>query len=99
MHSVLTPAQLATLCQMLTYCRPHGSIMDRAFCSRYIAPLPGVSPDLHGNWIGDIGDSPRVLWSSHTDTVHRFSGVQTLHVDHAKQTITLSKRSRKRGNC
>lgn len=98
MHT-LTPAQLNTLSTMLTYCRPHGSAMDHEFRRVYLASLPGIHEDAYGNLIVDIGESPRVLWSSHTDTVHWYSGRQRLHVDTKKQTIRLARKSRKRSEC
>lgn len=62
------------LFQMHTYCRPAGSAAETAFCKRYLDGLPGMTIDEKGNRIlyipnGD-GTRSRVLWSSHTDTVH-----------------------------
>jgi hypothetical protein len=96
----LTSSQFATLTDMLTYCRPHGSATDLLFCAKFIAPLPGIRQDAHGNWIGDIGTNPSVLWSSHTDTVHRSPGRQTVAVTVTGNTeiIRLSRKSRHR-NC
>lgn len=94
----LTSSQLNTLCEMLTYCRPHGSAEDYAFRAKYIESLPGVFPDLHDNLHVRIGDSP-ILWSSHTDTIHYVGGRQTVRVDANRQTIRLSRRSRKRSSC
>lgn len=60
--------------EMHRYCRPMGSKAEAAFIERYLAPL-GVEADERGNLIKIVGDS-KVLWSSHTDTVHSASGEQ-----------------------
>lgn len=65
------------LIQMHTYCRPAGSKSEAAFNKRYLDCIPGMTIDQKGNRILRIGgDEVRVLWSSHTDTVHRKSGSQ-----------------------
>lgn len=65
------------LIQMHTYCRPAGSEAEAAFNKRYLDGIPGMTIDDAGNRILRIGgDEVRVLWSSHTDTVHRKSGSQ-----------------------
>lgn len=94
----LTPTQVSTLADMLTYCRPHGSPSERVFLNRYLAPLPGIVEDTFGNWHVRIGDAP-VLWSCHTDTVHHIGGRQTVHIDPQVGYISLSRRSRKRSAC
>jgi hypothetical protein len=63
---------VSQLVEMLSYARPAGSRTEERFIKRYIAPT-GAKPDAYGNYILRIGDS-RVLWSSHTDTVHRLHG-------------------------
>ncbi len=82
------------LFDMLTYARPAYSATERAFIDRYIRVLPGAYIDGGHNWHVQVGDSP-ILWSCHTDTVHRLQGYQTLHLEGS--IIHLSKRSRKRG--
>ncbi len=82
------------LFDMLTYARPAYSSTERAFIDRFIRPLPGAYIDGGHNWHVQVGDSP-ILWSCHTDTVHRLQGYQTLHLEGS--IIHLSKRSRKRG--
>ena len=59
---------------MLAYKRPNGSASERKFINRFLRPL-SVQEDAAGNLIKRIGTAP-VLWSSHTDTVHRDSGKQ-----------------------
>lgn len=66
------------LVDMLTYKRPHGSKSERKFINRFIRPL-GVREDGFGNLIKVVGNSP-VLWSCHTDTVHKSAGRQSVHL-------------------
>lgn len=72
-----------TLLDMLTYRRPAGSPTDRLFRERYLLSLPDAYLDRHGNIHVARGDHPRVLWSCHTDTVHRDGGRQAIDVDAA----------------
>jgi len=67
---------LETLVDMLTYRRVSGSRTEGKFIRRFIAPL-GARPDSFGNYVLRIADSP-VLFSSHTDSVHRIAGRQKL---------------------
>jgi len=89
------PLDLSILRHMLTYCRPSGSLVETLFIHRFIVPL-GADKDAFGNWHVMVDDSP-ILWSSHTDTVHRQSEYQTIHTNGG--IIGLSKRSRKRADC
>jgi hypothetical protein len=87
------------LLDMLTYCRPAGSPTERAFIARYIRPLPGAIQDMCGNWHVEQGDQ-RVLWSAHTDTVHKLEGRQTVRYNPATMIAQLSRRSKRQGrNC
>lgn len=72
--------RLNTLAEMLTYRRPADSPTESAFCARYIATLPGVTLDDCGNYHVVIGESPAIVWSCHTDTVHRQDGRQDLWI-------------------
>lgn len=96
--SKLTPRQIATLADMLSYCRPHGEPHDRIFRRRFLLDLPNAELDAHKNIHVMIGESS-ILWSSHTDTVHHEDGRQSLHVDHVERTIQLSRRSRRSSSC
>ena len=69
---ISTPAQ--TLVEMLKTRRPSFSLAVDYFCEDFLADLGGVF-DHYGNYIVRVGRS-RVLWSSHTDTVHRLGGRQ-----------------------
>lgn len=74
------PALLAELAEMHTYMRPYDSPAEREFIARYLADLPGLTIDGNRNLHVIIGESPRVLWSCHTDTVHRSSGRQKVAI-------------------
>lgn len=67
---------ITTLVEMLGYRRPAGSKTERKFIRRFIEPL-GVQRDALGNLIKRIGNAP-VLWSCHTDSVHREGGMQNI---------------------
>lgn len=90
------PADIGTLLEMLTYCRPHGSRADREFRARYLLTLGGASVDEHRNIRVDVGQS-RILWSSHTDTVHRSSGRQRVEYHAGSGLATLPAKSK--SNC
>jgi hypothetical protein len=91
--------RLQTLIDMHTFCRPLGSATESRFIARYIAPLPGAYQDVFRNWHCTIGVNPIVLWSCHTDTVHRTEGRQTVHYDQQSGMLQLSRRSRRRASC
>lgn len=67
--------RLGELLTMLTYKRPDGSITEEDFVARFLAPL-GVLPDEFGNQWLTVGEGSPILWSSHTDTVHKTAGTQ-----------------------
>ncbi len=73
-----TASSLRVLVGMLTRMRPAGSKTERRFIREYIRPL-GVQTDRAGNLIKRIGTAP-VLWSCHTDTVHKLGGTQPLTI-------------------
>lgn len=81
---------MKTLLEMLRYKRPAYSKTDDHFCERYLLPL-GAKRDGVGNLSVTIGDTPRVSFSSHTDTVHRSEGRQKLSV--SKSGVVSAKRS------
>ena len=90
---------LSVLLAMFIYARPTGSPVESAFIDRFIAPLPGAIRDSFGNWHVQIGDELQpILWSCHTDTVHRDSRMQT--VSYRDDRISLSHKSkRKHASC
>lgn len=69
---------LQTIVAMLGYKRPAGSRTERRFIADWLKPL-GMSQDKCGNLYKRIGDSP-VLWSCHTDTVHKAGGKQRVRL-------------------
>lgn len=71
---------LNDLIAMLEYRRPAGSKSERKFINRFIRTL-GAKPDSYGNWHISVGNNPTVLWSAHTDSVHRTPGRQKLIID------------------
>lgn len=76
---------------MLTYRRPSGSRSELRFINRFIRPL-GVCEDEFGNLIKRIGTAP-VLWSSHTDSVHRQGGKRQTIMEDKRGIITAHKSS------
>lgn len=69
------PAGLRDLLAMLTYRRVGGSTAEAAFRERFLLPL-GAKADRWGNLWLTVGQGSPILWSSHTDTVHRTAGKQ-----------------------
>lgn len=60
--------------EMIRYGRPAFSWADNEFVQRYLMSLKGAYQDTFGNVFVQVGSSPTVLWSSHTDTVHNKPG-------------------------
>src|SRR5260370_1442174 len=74
-----TGKDLVGLLAMLMYRGPHRSKTERKFINIFLNPLDVVA-DPFGNRYKKVGEAP-VMWSSHTDTVHRRSGLQWLGFD------------------
>jgi len=75
----LVEPEVYELLVMLSYKRPKNSESELDFISNYILSL-GAQTDQFNNYIvevGDISNNP-ILFSSHTDTVHRTPGRQTV---------------------
>ena len=85
---------MQTYLDMIVYRRPHASATEEAFIERFLTPL-GVETDEAGNVIKRIGTAP-VLWSCHTDTVHRMEGIQKVAID--KGQVVLAE-DEKESNC
>lgn len=77
------------LFEMLRYRRQHKSRTESKFINRFLRPI-GVETDEVGNLWKIVGDKPTILWSAHTDSVHRQEGKQKLIVDISKQIVRLS---------
>ena len=85
-----------TLLEMLTYRRPGRSKTEEEFIAKFLMPL-GVKKDDYGNLILRIGTDP-IMWSCHTDTVHRQEGRQVLQV--SKGVVSVNqKRTDGLSNC
>lgn len=82
---------VSRLVEMLAHMRPAGSKTERRFIRDYISPL-GMCQDKAGNLYKRIGTAP-VLWSCHTDTVHRQGGKQTVIVDGATARLPYNSKS------
>ena len=76
---------LRTLIEMLAWRRPAGSKTERKFIREDIQPL-GVQADTYGNRYKRIGTAP-VAWLCHTDSVHRFGGVQRVALANCTATV------------
>lgn len=86
-----------TLLEMLTYCRPAGSKTEQAFVDRFLLSIPGAYQDAYGNVHVERGVS-RVLFSAHTDTVHREGGRQSVNYRRGIASVATSRRGNRR-NC
>lgn len=82
---------------MLEYRRPAGSRTERIFVREYLESLPGWDRDREENvhvWVplrgADGCTDSVVVWSSHTDTVHRKGGKQIIDVGARKLTLATS---------
>jgi hypothetical protein len=89
-----TSDRVNTLLSMLTYRRPGGSKTERKFITKYLSPL-SMQIDGMGNFYKRIGDAP-IMWSCHTDTVHRNGGRQPITV--GGDIVTLNPKD-KQSNC
>ncbi len=89
---------LTQLLEMLTYARPCGGTTERAFIRRFIATLPDAWQDDNENWHVHVSDDP-ILWSCHTDTVHRKDGRQTVSYDPRTGLVGLSRKSKRTASC
>jgi len=85
-HETVTAS---TLLAMLETRRPAGTKSESKWINRFIRPY-GMEQDLAGNLFKRIGDAP-ILWSAHTDTVHKDGGVQKLLL--SGDLITVAKPS------
>jgi len=86
--------KLKKICRMLEYKRPHGSDSEFAFIRRFIDVVPGMQRDSFGNRYIRLplrdGTQSKVMWSAHTDTVHRGDGKQIVDIDrHGYMTLPV----------
>lgn len=66
--------------ELFSYCRPMGSRTEEKFVEKFLLPL-GFVRDAFDNLILRIGEAPRILFSSHMDTVHKKEGRQDLKLE------------------
>lgn len=86
------------LADMLAVRRAPWTKTERKYIKTYIDTLPGVTVDGYGNRRVVVGgvNAPPILWSCHTDSVHRHGGVQSIMRD--GDMIRLHK-DEKQSNC
>lgn len=75
------------LFKILKYKRPYGSEEEEICIEKHLDIIPGMTQDGFGNRMITLGENPTVLFSSHTDTVHRVGGMQKIIQDTEKQII------------
>jgi hypothetical protein len=77
---IMADASLVRYLNMLKFMRPDQSVAEMEYIGKYLSLLPNVSKDKFGNrWVRvkkADGSDPDILFSSHTDTVHREQGKQ-----------------------
>ena len=87
---MITP-DVYTIMDMFSFHRPRDSEVEQQFIDEYLTPL-GFRRDEHLNLVLTIGENPRILFSSHFDTVGRTEGYKELHYDGT--LLTLSKQDK-----
>jgi hypothetical protein len=68
---------------MSRYTRPHKSEAEEEYIEKFIRPVCDYT-DEFGNLICATVNDPRIMFSSHTDTVHNKSGKQKLYTNKGK---------------
>ena len=81
----IAKADYATIASMLQTRRPAWSKTENKFIKTWLVPL-GCIVDGFGNYILKIGNAP-IVWSCHTDTVHRKNGRVGLLYDRDDMTF------------
>lgn len=75
------------LFEILKYKRPYGSDEEELCIEKHLDVIPGMTKDGFGNRMITIGEKPTVLFSSHTDTVHKTAGMQKIINDTEKLVL------------
>ncbi len=65
------------LAEMFRYARPAWSQTEKAFIKRFITPLNPEIDEFGNRWV-IVGENPHIMFSSHTDTVHRTDKMQSV---------------------
>lgn len=78
---VKTPVPVEVLFDICRRPRFAGSAGEKYIIDKYIATIPDITPDAHGNYWLTIhnpdGTPPSTMFSSHTDTVHKAKAENT----------------------
>lgn len=83
-NTKLSRKSLVAMLQMLQIKRPHKSESEEEFIRKFLLDLPGIKQDEMGNLYLTIGEAPFIMYSAHTDTVHRSGGMQVVAIDGLK---------------
>ncbi|KQS84287.1 M28 family peptidase [Rhizobium sp. Leaf383] len=75
----MTQKFISEIMDLFSYCRPMGSDTEREFVNKFLLPR-GFEQDRYGNMVLTIGNNPRILFSSHMDTVHKQEGRQVVQL-------------------
>jgi hypothetical protein len=78
------------LFDILSHKRPYGTKTDEDVIKKYLDVIPKMQSDAFGNRILRVGSHPTVMFSCHTDTVHRTEGIQKICVDETRQEVFLA---------
>lgn len=81
--TLLALPSIQDLLQMFTTMRPDGSKTEEAFIQQWIVPLGSTKDDFGNRWVRvpkADGSAPDIMFSAHTDTVHRNDGLQKVEV-------------------
>ena len=91
-NKIKSRVDIKELFGILNYCRSANSKGERKMINRFIKPL-GMREDKEGNLYKVIGNSPNVMWSCHTDTVHSSKAGfrQTIYLDSADNPSKIFK--------
>lgn len=75
------------LFDILSHRRPHGSATEKLCIANHLDIFPKMKVDGFGNRIITIGKKPSVMFSCHTDTVHKDDGIQSLFIDDKREEV------------
>jgi hypothetical protein len=81
------PYDLKVLLEMFTYRRPHGGSTVDEFVRDFILPYKPLICHDSSNYIIDIGENFKTVFSSHVDTVHKDDGKQKIVYDSINELV------------
>jgi len=79
--------ELDVLFDILSHKRPYAGMGDEGIIEKYLDVIPKMQKDGFGNRILAVGKHPTVMFSSHTDTVHRSEGTNHNFLDETRQEV------------